>query len=184
MVRPIRPHVIFDKVQGNRLVTLPIPIRSLGSPLLIETFVLLAVGKIVKPKRIFEIGTYRGNTTLNLSLNFPEAEVYTLDVNQQHSPEQLAGRLNVTLLQCHSMDFDFSHYHGDVDLVFVDGAHDYETVVSDTAAAFRMLRQGGAIVWHDYLNPDPHFDGVTRVLKEILQKVQWVEDTMMGVYFG
>ena len=34
----------------------------------------------VKPKRIFEIGTFDGRTTLNMALNAPDAQIYTLDL--------------------------------------------------------------------------------------------------------
>lgn len=186
MIRPVRPHVIFDRLaedMASRMVTMPIPRRCAGSPLLLEQFILLAVGKIVKPERIFEIGTHLGNTARNLSHNFPDSQIWTLDINQQLSG-QLAECTNVRRIESHSMDFDFSPYERSIGLVWVDGAHDYETVASDTAAAFKLLQPGGAIVWHDYLNPLPNFDGVTRVLREIEQRVSHIEESMMAVYFG
>lgn len=36
------------------------------------------------------------------------------------------------------------------DLVFVDGKHDYENVQSDAEVAWRAVRAGGALAFHDY----------------------------------
>ncbi len=39
------------------------------------------------------------------------------------------------------------------DLVFVDAAHDEESVVIDTALALRVLKPGGVLVFHDWGDP-------------------------------
>ena len=63
-----------------------------------------------------------------------------------------------------SASFDFSPYHGTVDLVFVDGSHAYPYVRNDTEVAFQLLKsEGGTIVWHDY---DTTWPGVTQALNE------------------
>ncbi len=49
-----------------------------------------------------------------------------------------------------SMHFDFTPYHGKMDLIFIDGSHAYAYVKSDTENAFKMLSPGGVIIWHDY----------------------------------
>ena len=61
--------------------------------------------------------------------------------------------------------FDFSPYSGHVDLMFVDGAHSYEYVLSDSDAAHRMVKPGGLILWHDY--DSRWFPGVTRALNQL-----------------
>jgi len=38
-----------------------------------------------------------------------------------------------------------------MDVVFVDAGHTYPYVKSDTENALSMLRPGGVILWHDYL---------------------------------
>lgn len=58
----------------------------------------------------------------------------------------------------------------DADFVFIDGGHDYLTVLSDTQLAMEMvgLRGGGVIVWHDY-NHHPEIC-VKRVVDELNEK--------------
>jgi hypothetical protein len=36
------------------------------------------------------------------------------------------------------------------DLIFVDGGHDYETIMSDTKKSLLMRKKDSIIVWHDY----------------------------------
>jgi len=49
-----------------------------------------------------------------------------------------------------SAAFDFSPYHRKIDLFFIDGAHSYEYVRSDTENALQCVRPGGVIAWHDF----------------------------------
>jgi hypothetical protein len=60
--------------------------------------------------------------------------------------------------------FDFSPYRQGVDLFFIDGAHSYDYVKSDTLKALDCVR-GGGIVWHDYGRFG--VNGVSRWLHEL-----------------
>lgn len=184
MILPVRPHFIFDQINEDRSVTIPIPERNAGSPSLLETYVLIAVGKIVKPKRIFEIGTFQGQTTRNLSANFPHAEVFTLDLDVSRTAGiTLSEGAPVHRLLGHSMSFNFCPYFVSCELIFVDGGHDYETVKSDSQNALKLRCSGAtsAIVWHDYGHP--LFPGVTQALNELDLPILHVGDTQMCVYF-
>ncbi len=157
--------------------------------------------------RIFEIGTSRGRTTLNLALNVgPGGHVFSLDLPQdadvdpgQYAPTQEAevrvlrraeyligrqDRLPVTLLQGDSTRFDFSPWYGGIDLVFIDGGHVRTVLESDTVNAFRMIRDGGMILWHDYLQPN--CPEVTEFLEDIGHRadVCYVRDTNLAVWSG
>lgn len=190
---PCRPHYLFDQVAADdRMVSIPIPLRQVGTPNLLETFLLMAIGKIVKAKRIFEIGTFAGQTTRHLAANFPNAEILTLDLDATRSglPRQGQGQLQnvrgdqITALQGHSMQFDFSPWYESCEMVFIDGGHDYETVKADTETAFKLVnapRLKCAIVWHDYENP--RFPGLTKYLQERPEAILHVLDSQIAVYF-
>lgn len=92
MMYHIRPWKLFDLVPEraakDRLVTMKIPLRRFPqfadySLRLLELMSLIACIKIVKPKRIFEIGTFCGNSTLHMMLNAPGAEIFTLDADDE-----------------------------------------------------------------------------------------------------
>jgi SAM-dependent methyltransferase len=54
----------------------------------------------------------------------------------------------------------------DYDLVFIDGAHDYESVKADIAKALTLLAPGGVLAFHDY---NEHTDpGVPLAVNEFL----------------
>jgi hypothetical protein len=87
------------------------------------------------------------------------------------------------------MTFDFSSLGKKYDLIFVDGDHTYEGVLSDTRNVFG-LRKGpeSVIVWHDYaLTPDRFrpsvaaaiLDGVPR---EYHKNLFHVSNTLCAVY--
>lgn len=152
-----------------------------------ESLCLAALVRHVRPGCIFEFGTFRGQTTLLLARHGrPDARVYTLDLppadGQRLAASPAEGdrryifkprigecfaaapeRGRITQLLGDSLAFDFAPYFGRCELVFVDAAHSYAFVRSDTASAFRMLAPGGVIVWHDY---KPGCPGVVRALHE------------------
>ena len=119
-------------------------------------------------QRIFEIGTFDGGTTLALAQAAgADARVWTLDLPPQEfdssqSPKDFSGAqvgakfreteaaAKITQLLGDSTQFDYQPYLGNMDLVFVDAAHDYVHGFPDSTNALRMARPGGIVVWHDY----------------------------------
>jgi predicted O-methyltransferase YrrM len=127
------------------------------------------------PAVIFEIGTLRGYTALHMAMNTsPGCKIFTLDLPKNGSRPKV--RLRTTLMDdlhsgmevaeyyfCQtpqaekiellfgdSAAFDFSPYQRKVDLFFIDGAHSYDYVRSDTENALACVRPGGVIAWHDF----------------------------------
>jgi hypothetical protein len=83
-----------------------------------------------------------------------------------------------------STEFDFTSFHDKVDIVFIDGAHNYPVVLSDTKNALQMVRKGGVIIWHDFGFYHEYNDIVRAVLalipgEEIIQ----IESTQLAVHF-
>jgi len=142
------------------------------------------ITRLVRPKRVFEIGTNRGYTALQLAANAPGAEVFTLDLPQDSKAalpitvmdqlfarfekgETLKGReeaRRIYRLSGDSATFDFTPYANSIDLFFIDGAHTYEYVRNDTLKALGCCHEGSVIAWHDYGRRG--VNGVTRWLNE------------------
>lgn len=150
---------------------------------------LCLVCQISTPKVVFEIGTLRGYTAFHFALNTPdESQIYTLDL-----PSDQRGALNTTGIdnahvEAHSLikinvgenlpearkisylfgdsaTFDYSNWYGKCDFFFIDGAHSYEYVRSDTLNALECCHSGSVIAWHDYGRLG--VNGVTRWLNEL-----------------
>jgi hypothetical protein len=176
----------YDELMGNGLpakspvkdmdpretLTIPARFHSGGGTDAREILVLAAATKLVRPRRIFEIGTYNGRTTAVFILNAPsDCEVYTLDLPpQSNTPreylatdmELVETRRTETFLQraglgrryrqiyCNSMEFDPEYLRGSVELGFIDGAHALDFVKNDTVKMAVMMSRRGLVFWHDY----------------------------------
>ena len=198
---------VWELVTENVSIQLREPVAVNGNTSLQELAVLAALVAQRRPLRIFEIGTFDGRSTVNMAVNTtPDAEVFTLDlpagmasstalttdphdiqfVEKPTSGARFAGAdvsSRITQLRGDSATFDFGPYRGTVDLVFIDGSHSYEYVLSDSRNALDMLRAGGGVVlWHDY----GVWPGVTRALNELHRRdhrfagLRHVVDTSFG----
>ncbi len=165
---------------------------------------LAFVAKVVKPKSVFEIGTFRGRSALNFAINGAEGcTVYTLDLPRDDrsshdvSPEDARlieldevgidylGRpeaRRIVQLWGDSATFDFTPYRGKIDLVFIDGAHHYDAVVRDTESALRMLAPGGVVVWDNFSQYGDYNDVTRAVLDRLGPDVVQIEDTELAIY--
>jgi predicted O-methyltransferase YrrM len=153
----------------------------------------------VKARRVFEFGTNRGISTTQLALNVGKnGQVFTLDLpmdnretkfeikfeddlalaHQWEKADLIPGycRERVTFLEHDSATFDESSFVESMDAVFVDGAHVYEYVHSDSEKGWRMLRPGGVIIWHDFR---PQTPDVMRYLLQSNFKPKRIEGTTL-----
>jgi predicted O-methyltransferase YrrM len=184
---PTLPRLEVESVLRDVRVSVRSPVAADGNVTLLELIVLNNLVAARRPRRLFEIGTYDGRTTVNLAANAPaEAVVYTLDLPAGTSPmlavhdddlpfiersrqtrgERFRGSPEagkIRQLEGDSATLDYSQYAGSIDFIFVDGSHSFDYVHSDSQAAIQMAAPGALIAWHDYgVWPD-----VTRALNEL-----------------
>lgn len=136
------------------------------------SFVMMQMAAMLRPERIFEIGTSQGRMAALLAMNTPATtQIRTLDLPPDEAAPDGASDLHlielarrevgiafrdtpwserITQLFGNSARFDFSPYYDAIDMVLVDGSHTYRFVLGDSMNAFRMIRPGGVILWHDY----------------------------------
>ena len=82
-----------------------------------------------------------------------------------------------------SLTFDFAPYERSIDLVFVDAAHHYEAVISDTKAALRMAKPGGLIIWDNFSQYGDYNDVTRAVLDHMgADRIVQIEDTELAVH--
>lgn len=181
--------------------------RVLGRNLEIEELAdLLAIAKCTGAKRILEVGTFDGTTTLNLAANTAaDALVVTLDLPPDWdgelslpTPKEFrnatakrdVGRRfrdtpyepKIRQVYGDSAKLDWSTLPGPFDLIFVDACHHYNYVLSDTQNALKYAHaQKGLIIWHDYGYVKDVSDVVDETSAKI--KVQAIAGTRMAVGF-
>ena len=197
---------VLPEARRVRAVVEHIPSDVIHTPL--EQLACLAViTQAIQPGKVFEIGTFRGRTALNFALNSPrDARIYTLDLppDDRGSAQQRTNASDamiisesttgsdyrgsdvehkITQLFGDSTRFDFSPYHGQIDLVYVDGAHDYASAKHDSEAALAMVRPGGYVLWDEFCNYGDYNDVTRAVLASVPEgQVVQVADTQLAVY--
>lgn len=223
----IKPKVIFMKVEADNpqpvSMKLNVPSSGIGSVTLLEAAILVSLVKLIKPRKIFEFGTFLGYSSALLVENSPQdCTVYSLDLGDSHvgakplaafadedlrrdgdiNDEYLRGAQGAMgprytqslspadtsrlhLLQQDSRQFDPASHglEGTVDIVFVDGGHDTETITIDTTNARKMIGDSGVIIWHDFASTI--HDDVTTFVRELASKdvVVVVQNTMLAMLF-
>jgi predicted O-methyltransferase YrrM len=175
---------LFPGIEDVEL-TLISPLHEVGGNVWVNELVILAgICRWMKPKQIFEIGTFNGRTTVNFAANAPEdAIIHTLDIPHDHPTfapveEEERFRLHenngafyrnsayapkIHQLWADSAEFDEKPLQGQIDLAFIDGSHNYEYVKNDTRKVMAMMAPGGVVLWHDY---HPQYPDVAQYLEE------------------
>jgi hypothetical protein len=156
-----------------------------------DAIALLAVLTDRAPHSVLEIGTFNGNTTRLIALNFPQATIHTVDLPEDFAagtdtstlPKDdfhlIAARkvgsayradptiTNVVQHFGNTAAWDFKQAEG-ATFFFIDGAHTYEYVRNDTEKALAASRgRRATLLWHDC---DASHPGVTRWLGEMVAR--------------
>lgn len=125
-----------------------------------ELKILTTIVKASNAKNILEIGTFEGRTSLNIASNMNNnARLYTMDLPQEICTDFIVGNIyknsevkdKIVQIHSNSKHFDFSKLPN-MDLIFIDGGHSYEEVLSDTKNAINILKKNGIIIWDDIDN--------------------------------
>lgn len=137
-----------------------------------------ALAELARGKRVLEIGSYCGRSTVCLARTAEHVTaVDYFDGRGTPEPRDTRKIFDETLrrhelanVSVHHPDDDLP---GEYDVVFIDGAHDYASVMSNIDKALSHLAPGGLIAFHDYrLTPGEHdggWDGgVSRAVDEFL----------------
>jgi predicted O-methyltransferase YrrM len=140
------------------------------------------IAALVRDARtMVEIGCRDGRTARVLLDNVPSIERYIgIDVPMDYRPalvEQRSEmverpgffafddpRFNLLIKPRGSLDLTTDDLPM-CDAVFIDGDHSRRVVAHDSAIAWGAIRNGGVIIWHDYLND--HINDVREVLDDL-----------------
>lgn len=175
-----------------------------------EAWILSCFSKF--SKNIFEFGTASGKTTTLFALNSPDnSKIHTITLKPKQvdsvsfkkmdSKVAIYNALNesiyddfifksmnicnkINLIFGDSKKFNEKELSDQIDLIFIDGGHNYSCVKNDTEKAFSMLRKGGYIFWHDYVIGKTSSKDVVKYLNEISidKKIFHIKDTSLCCY--
>ncbi len=138
-----------------------------GGSLPTDMMLLAGLAEGIEDCSYFEIGTWRGESVANvasraescytLCLTDEEMRSMGMHENTIASHRYFSKDLkNVTQLRGDSRSFDFATLNQKFDLIFIDGDHHYDFILSDTRNVFKhLVHDKSIVVWHDYgFHPD------------------------------
>jgi predicted O-methyltransferase YrrM len=139
---------------------------------------------------VVEIGTFAGESAELFSLvasrvytvdpfSWPPsitlADGYTLDQVRNFLAERLLKIRNIEHIEKRSAEAVSGFEDNSIDVVYIDGDHEYASVREDILLWTPKVKQGGLICGHDY--NDLHRDGVIKAVDEILGEVKHYYDS-------
>ena len=150
-----------------------------GSSLITDLVLLKSIASSFKDCEYLEIGTWRGESILNVSdtganctsINLSPEEIILMGLPDKYANQQgylIKDQKNIQIIHANSLTFDFSKLNKKFNLIFVDGDHSYNAVRSDTKNVFELLKDDNSIiVWHDYgYNPEtPRYSVIAAILE-------------------
>lgn len=167
----------FDQAWGERSVVPEVDVDGFRFPHDVPGWLSFDEGKTLwrfaKGKRVLEIGSYCGRSTICLAqaANSVVAVDY-FDGRGTPEPADTRDAFAANLMRygvaakvetCHP---DAEYRRPSFDLIFIDGAHDVESVRHDIERARDALAPGGLLAFHDYRRViDP---GVTQAVDELI----------------
>jgi predicted O-methyltransferase YrrM len=172
-----------EVVDKSELSIVPVDWRGLHRQYLNagEMDVIAALVRKVNAHTMVEIGCRDGRTARVLLDNVSSIERYVgIDVPMDYRPglaeqcSEMVERPGLFALDDPRFDL-WIRPHGSLDLsvddlpacdaIFIDGDHSRRVVAHDSAIAWGVIRNGGVIIWHDYLND--HINDVREVLDHL-----------------
>jgi SAM-dependent methyltransferase len=180
---------LFPGLNEAPVTVSSLPRGSWSTPMT-DQIMLAKLARLLRPKNILEIGSFRGYTARLLAENTPsDCIIHALDINPDHGEAYIGSPLesrirrhvgmlkDVALKSLQGMSFDF---------VFVDADHRFEAVEGDTRTIIKLLAKDGVLIWHDYSdwgwmsswNRVPEF--LHKLSKEI--PILAIPGTMLAIY--
>lgn len=176
-----------------------------------EAWILSCISKF--STNIFEFGTCSGKTTALLALNsLPKSKVYSVTLNPADLPKLSLGNnqdcevaLNNAVKESIYNKFIFTNmsiknkikiifedstklnvdkFKNSMDLIFIDGGHNYSCVKNDSEKSFKMIKNNGYIFWHDYNVFKRSCKDVVKYIHEIskIKKIFHIKNTSLCYY--
>lgn len=178
-----------------------------GSTTPIERVLIAQLMLFFRPRRVLEIGTYRGGTTRLLLDHLPPGGVlYTVDLPARLASTDVKAATDIELIESRSPHEGY-HMHSragevrqvlgntfdastwaeipdGIEFAFIDASHSYEAVKNDTEWVYRKISKDAVILWHDYNGGESADNGVGRFIREemkIRQDVFVCSETRLAV---
>lgn len=174
------------------------PTTNAGQTSKLELLIIvgLAAQFIKQGDNFLEIGTFDGNTALNVAINLPsDSRVITIDLPEDSTSRTVhleydkflvsspargkkkhLSQQNVVQIYQDSTQVDYKSlaFNG----AFIDGAHDYATVKKDSLNVIAHIKRPGFLLWHDYDVENEVGDLLHELASQ--HNIQWIDGTRLA----
>lgn len=185
----INPRLLFPDFDAQPVTLAELPLGPWSSPL-VDLVILTKFAACLRPRRVLEVGSFRGFTARMLAAHTPETtRLVTVDRDPRHGSAyrgtplaaRIERRVGVVGPEVFAGDGP-----GSYQLIFLDAEHAYAEVRHDTEVLLPLLAPDGILVWHDYA-PWGHYsgrNGVPTLVHELAARipVAAVSGTWMAVH--
>jgi predicted O-methyltransferase YrrM len=163
-----------------------------GGTALADRRALYYLVRHLQPRRVLEVGTHVGASTIYLASALRDncfgrlTTVDIVDVKRFNpSPQAICRQLGLDVEFVVSDSVAFMQHHTGFDLVFLDGDHSAGTVYREVSAALRALSRGGYIILHDYYPTGVKAKGDTIIGPQIaMERIRRETSRIMVQPFG
>lgn len=147
------------------------------------------VTKKSRPVRMIEIGSYMGESTMLFAASGIFDSIWAIDPFKGDDPAMGLGKQglnwkdikneydnntryfsNITLYEDYSYNVVEKFPNEYADFIYIDGAHDYESVVQDLECYLPKVKRGGLIGGHDYNKWYEPYEDVMRAVDHVVGK--------------
>lgn len=151
----LNPRLLFDAFDQQPVTLTELPSGPWASPVA-DVVMLAKIAMCLAPRRVLEVGSYRGYTTRLLAQHTPgTTKIVAFDRDPRHGESYrespLAARIDRRVGTIGAEAFA-ADTRGSYDLIFLDADHTYEAVRHDTEVLLPLLSPDGVFIWHDYAN--------------------------------
>ena len=129
-----------------------------------------------KKMNILEIGSFEGASTCFFLHNFKNSNIYCVDTwsenytegtsNKNYNFSEIEKRFDKNTSEYNARIKKFKmtsdsfflqkEYKNYFDVIYIDGAHDYESVVKDAVNSLIFLKKDGVLIFDDFLKNQTH----------------------------
>jgi predicted O-methyltransferase YrrM len=146
---------LFPEFNERQVLFDEVPIGPWSTPIA-DVTMLLTIVVCTRPKRLMEVGSYRGYTALMLAKHLEaDARLLTVDFDARHGEayrnSSHAAKIERRVARVEESAF-INDVRGSYDLIFLDADHTYEAVKRDTIVLLELLAEKGYFIWHDFGN--------------------------------
>jgi predicted O-methyltransferase YrrM len=149
------PCLLFDGFDRQPVTLTELPAGPWSSPIA-DVVTLVKIALSVRPRRVLEVGSYRGYTTRLLAEHTPQdTRIVAFDRDARHGEayrdSPVASKIERRIGEVSAAAFA-KDPPGGYDLIFLDADHTFSAVKHDTEVLLPLLAPTGIFLWHDYAN--------------------------------